>query len=473
MTDDGRNTSLSGEIENAAASAVRSASSVSHSAKAAALALGGNLPGAAAEALKSKNVRRVIAVLLSFLILLSVFVMYILPVSLFSGAQAVVTQASDAFLSGYFSGSGGNLMKGALGFASSLLSSLWNTIRIGTGSFYSGDDMDIVSVSEAPVRSLYSKILATKEKYSVRFSEVLREVESAASETVYLKAYSEFQSVYDPSRDEFCGFTWDESSCVPEMSDLTALQLICLHAAVRGNDLSLTSLSDYLQWLGFEGSDRHHTVKVPGGTVSVKAWDGTFLPQYLEDESYYSGKDYKDRGVSAMDLMINVRVSPSLTDISTKHSERVVSLCGTYSSGEYSIISGKLEKYMDEKYGRVEEERFQTVEYRDVLHVRGQSNPYYYDGEKQEYYSSSHGGRKMPAVWQDTGTETLPFSDSFVKVEVFEYFYSVRYSAHITVCPGSIGLLSDLAGILSGSFFTQYSDYLAGNLDSIFAENPA
>ena len=481
--------SIADELEHSVKSAARTGRTV---AGAAAEAASGNIPGAVIRLLKDENVRKGIALLLAFIVFLTVIVLYIFPMAVYEGIQTVFSRASDEFSSALYAGEGGNLFKAVWSFARTLLSGIWDAARnavspyTDAGSslpFYSDTDGDVVTGAEAPARAVYEKIKATEEKYDLRRDAVKDAIKTQASSAVYDRAYAMYSSSFDTERDVFNGFVWDESGCLKSLSDLQAIKLMALYATLTDNDFSATELADYLKWLGWKGGENAMIIDVFGTAVAVPGWRGTFMPRYLTDEaasnagekagSLGSGpadyqrfkKEYTDafrtgydeytslHGAPALDFLIRAYVSPSLTPVCQTAVRKLVQYSGTYRVEDYRSETGlqeAVEQYRDEEEGSVYEEFYTKTEYRAVFHWKGETNIWYSDSEKQNYYASVHGGKRMPALWQSTGTETLPFSEDFVDVRVYQKYKIVTYTAYIHISPRKTDELVAMCGLVSG-----------------------
>ena len=477
----GQNTVESGSF-------VRTGASV---ARAAAKAGSGNYAGAAIEVVKDENLRNALLALFCVLLTVLIIVMYIFPMSVYEGIQTAVYDAREAFLSSYYSGEGGNLLKAVWSFSTSLFSGIWNSIvsaaRIDDSSFssfYSDLDGDVISTANAPGDSVYMKLSATKEKYAVRRDEILSVIKSQAGGALEEKGRAEFEAGYDSERDVYNGVVWDESGCTRDFSDILGLKLMALYAAIYDNDFGDTSLSDYLRWLGYRGGGNTCTFEVFDADVTVPSWTGTFMPSPLcaqaaaeadenareaaaalsgfeADLAYRSAYSESFRastdthGASVMDMMIRVSVSSSLLPTVQECTRRLDRLCGDYSDEEYKSsreLQEAVRQYSDPEEGSVELEEYKRTEYRSVYHSKGEYNGYYSDRSKQEYYARTHSGASMPRYWQDTGYCALPFEEDRLTLEIYQNYKEVSYTAYISIVPRTadcVVKLAELSGIPS------------------------
>lgn len=489
-TMDDRN-SIADELEQSAKSAARTGKTV---AGAAAEAASGNIPGAAIRLLKDENVRKGIAIALAFIVFLTVIVLYIFPMAVYEGIQTVFSRASDEFASALYAGEGGNFFKAVWSFTRTLLSSIWDAARNAVSpytdsgaslSFYSDTDGNIVTGAEAPAGSVYEKILATEEKYDLRRDAVKDAIKAQASSAVYEKAYAMYCASFDKDRDVFNGFVWDESGCLKSLSDLQAIKLMALYATLTDNDFSATQLADYLKWLGWKSGENAMIIDVFGTAVTVPGWKGTFMPRYLTDEAATNAaekagnglhgpvgfqkfkKEFTDayrseydaytsvHGASALDFLIKAYVSPSFTPTCQTAMRKLDRYSGTYTVEEYcqdAELQAVVNQYRDEEEGAVYEDFYSKTEYRTVFHLKGETNIWCSDAGKQNYYASVHGGKRMPAFWQSTGTETLPFSEDYVDLRVYQRYKIVTYTAYIQIAPRKTDELVDMCGLVSGRY---------------------
>lgn len=498
--------STSEELVNAGKTGANAVSKGRRIAAASEKAAAGNIAGAAVEILKDEDFRHFLICAISVLLLITVMVMYIFPMAIYEGIQSVVAEAKEAYWSVYYSGEGGNVIKAAWSFTTTLFSGLWNSLTNaltaytdGGSQFYTDIDGEIIGTADAPGDSVYIKLQATKEKYRIRRETIKEAIETQGHNAVYNKAYADFCSQYEPDRDIFNGFIWDESGCTKEFSDLLGLKLIELYDIVNDNDFEQTRLSDYLQWLGYDnGSPNVNNIQIFDTVVPVKGWQGTYMPQYLVDEAKqiaekkgeeaknqtaksrkngseqnkayheaytdaYSG--YTDtHGASAMDMMIKAYVSPAMTSTYQTAYRKLNEYSGRFEMEDYlsnTELQEGIEKYSDEEEGYVNTSTYESTNYRYTYHSKGSYNEYYYDNAKQVYYTQQY-GQRMPLYWSTAGYTYLPFTTEYISILVYQRYEIVTYTAYITVIPRTTDAIMNTAGILKGSRFDEYTEYLNG-----------
>lgn len=476
------------ELKQSAQSAQKAVHTGKAVVSAAKKAASGRIAGAAAEVLKDENLRTVAAALVMLLVLVLVFVMYIFPMAVYEGIETVIAVAGDAFSAEYYAGNGGNLLKAVWSFTDTFFSGIWNTLKSAAsgyadgGSFYSDVDGDVVNIADAPGDSTYEKVQATKEKYRARRDTILDSIKHQGTAAASARAYEEFCSVYDAERDEFNGFTWDVSGCHRELSDLQALKLMSLYAVMNDNDFAQTHLSDYLQWLGYSGG-APETMDVFGTEILIPGWTGTFMPQYLTDEAKTRSEEaaiaatreksrfgvfksayktaYRDEyavytrkfGAPALEMMVRAWVSPSMTCTCQTALRKLYRYSGTFTAEDYASsleLQRAAGQYSDPEEGIVVRRDYTETVCRYYRHEKGEYNPYYSDTAKQNWYASSHNGKRMPLRWQSTGYEILPFDQEYISLDIYERYKIVTYTGYICISPRSDDMILSLSGIISG-----------------------
>lgn len=509
---------ISSEFVKAAEQAARAVQTGRNMAKAAGKAAAGNFAGAAADLLKDENTRRILLAALAFLLLITVMVSSVLPLSIFEGIQSGIEAARESFESTYYAGGGGNLLKALWSFASSLFSGWWsNALASAEPGFYSELDGLVISDSGAPGDSTYQKLEATKEKYELRRNQITEAVTNSGTAIAARDslAYSLFCASFDPSRDVFAGCAWDLSGCLSEMSDLQALSLMVLNGIISGSSPSRIRMSDYVKWLGYEGPGRVIIcIDVLGSTVSLPAWTGTYMPQYLADEAKASalnaessGSDYRESlaswsdsyGAAAMDAMLKVRVEEP---VQAGEPEIAYRLKGSYDYGLYgdylsrTDICGLVERYGGSQDGRLDvsspgyNRRFETeegyVDYsvsfvdrtvHDYSWMRvwvnaGDINEYYRDyTARQGWYRLNGYGSYWPKYWNRSGYVSIltdsPYTvtETYVSVSVYEKYRIVPYVSFVSVTPRNIQGIIDLTGLTEHGPGGDYFSYAEKNLE--------
>ena len=189
--------SVSQDLQEGAKSAVNAAREAKQIAKAAGRAASGDLVGAAAEAAKSKTVRRLVAFSLAFLAFIIFCVGYLIPMTIYEGATSYAkgvveewrtlfydesgTKADAGAFVRALSATGGTLKKVGLDIAD-VFKGLWNAIK-GTKA----DDTDTDGATDADLGIMVDtddltsvferKFNATKDKFAGRAKQISKVIE--------------------------------------------------------------------------------------------------------------------------------------------------------------------------------------------------------------------------------------------------------------------------------------------------------
>lgn len=333
--------SVSQDLQEGARSAANAAREAKQIAKAVGRAASGDLVGAAAEAAKSKTVRRLVAFSLAFLALIIFCVGYLIPMTIYEGvtsyAQGVVEEWLALFYdesgakpdAGSFmralSATGGTLKKVGLDIAD-VFKGLWNAIK-GTKA----DDTDTDGATDADLGIMVDtddltsvferKFNATKDKFAGRAKQISKVIEQSSGNDsalgrAVLSRYNAVANSYikDSSYDvQYGGYSL---SVTPgKLSNKAAVTLMSLESIQHSMNMSKEPLSAFIKWLGYNGNSGK-TIEFSLGsnsgiTYKIPAWTGGFLPQYLADEEqhYNFRKDfYIPSGIAAESTASSVDV---------------------------------------------------------------------------------------------------------------------------------------------------------------------
>ena len=309
--------SVSQDLKEGAKSAANAAREAKQIAEAAKRAASGDLVGAAAEAVKSKTVRRLVAFSLAFLAFIIFCVGYLIPMTIYEGVTSYAQGVAEEWLALFYdesgakpdagsfmralSATGGTLKKVGLDIAD-VFKSLWNAIK-GTKA----DDTDTDGAADADLGIMVDtddltsvferKFNATKDKFAGRAKQIAKVIEQNSGndsvlERAVLSRYNAVANSYikDSSYDvQYGGFSL---SVTPgKLSNKAAVTLMSLESIQHSMNMSKEPLSAYIKWLGYNGNSKK-TIEFPLGsnsgiTYKIPAWTGGFLPQYLADEEQH------------------------------------------------------------------------------------------------------------------------------------------------------------------------------------------
>lgn len=373
--------SVSQDLQEGARSAANAAREAKQIAKAVGRAASGDLVGAAAEAAKSKTVRRLVAFSLAFMVFIIFCVGYLIPMTIYEGATSYAkgvveewrtlfydesgTKADAGAFVRALSATGGTLKKVGLDIAD-VFKGLWNAIK-GTKA----DDTDTDGATDADLGIMVDtddltsvferKFNATKDKFAGRAKQISKVIEQnsgndSALGSAVLSRYNAVANSYikDSSYDvQYGGFSL---SVTPgKLSNKAAVTLMSLESIQHSMNMSKEPLSAYIKWLGYNGNSGK-TIEFPLGsnsgiTYKIPAWTGGFLPQYLADEEQHynfrkdfytpsgSGKaaesdtssvdvDFDQYKCSVIDMMIKV-TCPDISRLTPNASESTYTVTHT------------------------------------------------------------------------------------------------------------------------------------------------
>lgn len=283
--------------------------------------------------------------LLAFTGIMSVFFTYALPSSQYEVAE---TYTKDYYKEKYQSGVygsdgdinwarfvegikiGAEVIKDNIGQAlSGLLGDAFNIFnndnqQQGIESFSEdGRELRVAQVEAVQTQTLKDKISAVQKKINARsedITEAINDNEGDIKATLAnaIKANGDYDEV-----------EVNVSVQNNQLSDEGAAAIMGLYMVQEGGSLDDVRLSSLLKWLGYYNSIQSDKLdfKVFDVPCKVKTWQGTFLPQYLNEqkkeeiERYDKAKtNFEDYQTAAADLIVAVDV-PSLEEIPVYESQ--------------------------------------------------------------------------------------------------------------------------------------------------------
>lgn len=327
--------------------AARTAKTVS---KAAAQAATGNVAGAVTTVVKDpQTAKKVLFVILApilALILIIVMFLHALPTvifetvcSYFEGVteewkEEVYSGGNDAFWSGILASikAGGTIVGG---FSASIWDNLQgstsydgaNDAAQGAGGVSADDtELHVTQDEAAEMETLQNKMDAALEKVAAREQLIYDSIMenqgriSASVTSAYGTAYDEFYVNVSITTE---GLTAD-----------AAVELLSLFTVQTNASLKELSMSDFLRWMGWYNSTNTSTSYFNLSNilydVPIKAWNGTFLPQYLEEQRQQeielygaSVTDFDTYRCAAVDFMIIVD-APWLEEIPIREYQKEI-----------------------------------------------------------------------------------------------------------------------------------------------------
>lgn len=319
--------------------------------------------------------------------------------------------------------------------ASEALSGLWNSIKgIFTSDDEEGDEEEedltsellVTQDEEAETEALYTKIDATKTKFESRAEDIEEAVagkygdfRSYIVDYIYPNDAEPYSNTYlystTTTTQTQTGTTitttyttynyWAETrstfgdlvvTCSSgSVSDSNCIALMAAKTVMEGASLSDMKLSDYMQWLGYDGvGGKDYTVDLEEWrtSINVSRWQGTCLPYYLvmqkayEDETYGELKNYDEDyyideyGVGALDLFTIINIpSPSTitySSITETVGEPVTTVRVKNKHYTYDATQSDIEWSEDRGYETPEKHKYVTWVY-DVTTTT--IKKYYYD----------------------------------------------------------------------------------------------
>lgn len=309
MAGDYRNTAE--DLASGVKTGINAAKEIKQIASAAGKAAAGNFAGAAVDAARSDFVRTTALFLLICMGFVMFCAVFLFPMALFEAIAELIEQWKVDF----YSGSDGRFV--------SFFKATGNLIMNVINRIISEDDddnTDTASEADVGITSnqgdldiVYArKIKAAKDKVTARQKTVIDRIKSEAQ-------YGQIASImYGRFLDQFggSGFEYDVQY-IPEtdqiasakvniydgtqimatnrsITDMQALELLCLHTAQKNGDLANIKLSAFMKWLGYNGMNSRRITFPLGDNedirFSIRSWTGGFIPQYLEDEAAERGR---------------------------------------------------------------------------------------------------------------------------------------------------------------------------------------
>lgn len=309
--------------------AARSAKTIS---EAAAKAGTGNVAGAAVSIAKDPETLKMLAVialipLIAFIILGTV-TLYALPNLMYDAATEYVDQISEQYEQELYGEAeevnaftrfaaalkvSGRVIADVLQNASYGVRTLWSAL---TSSFLGRDEskensrstsQSAAAMGDGQLYQLYPAVNSEAVNLTLndRIDTVLKKADGRAtdiSDAIYAKktainnvvsAY--YQSTHQSLINQYDGFEWDGTiinvNAENTMTRQSAVKLLSLYNVQTDGSLMNMNLSSLMKWLGyyqrtgiFSTQTEEFTLSDLNVTCSLKAWQGTFMPQYLMEE---------------------------------------------------------------------------------------------------------------------------------------------------------------------------------------------
>ena len=455
------------ELQESAKKTAQAARKAVHSAKtvkkAAAKIATQNYAGAAVDLLKDENFRNIIIGILILSLLLAVGVFFIAPLTIY---EAIVTAAStwaerwesikESFDSHYYAGSSGRFIgffKGLIGVVSD--STLVNKIRdLTAGDQDQADEHDLqVLGNRDALRATYQrKADAVREKIKARQDDLETAIKRSGQiqSTMAGRFNREWANRFED--DETKEAVYDGTSVTimkRTVSAKTAVEIVAMYSSQIHSSIQNIKLSGLLKWLGYNA--RHdHTARYQLGKskrieVSMPAWTGTFIPQYLIDEGVARKQldEYTDRyGCSLVDYLLKINC-PNLYTIAPMIEETV----RTETKIVYDTVGFS---YVQYNVGTSDRPRWlPAYSSSGYLYSLGKYSSYF-----NTYYSPTYQRTiAIRSFGMPSGLETRRNYVSYIVPRVEEYevtTYHISYTVPVQITTRSIEQVMDIVGLWEG-----------------------
>ncbi len=286
----GRKTANTARNISRAANNLRTAKTAATAAKVAGHTATGNVVGAVMALLKDEKVRKtaVIVILLPAILLTSVLVicMYALPTAIYETVSSFFSEIAEQWEEDYYGSTSSPVV--AFLLASTRLERTWDALRSfvadifetgseeidGTGR--KEDEMEAATSKAANQKSLQNKIELCIKKVSAREDNIESAINNAKD--------SLEQEILDRYKADSVNLTINVTK--EDLTQESAITLMALYTVQAGGSLDNVRKSDLAKWLGWNGlSPGKAYFQINGVNIAVPRWQGTFLPQYLYEQS--------------------------------------------------------------------------------------------------------------------------------------------------------------------------------------------
>ena len=315
-------------------------------AKAATKAASGNVAGAAVDVAKSDGGKVMLIVSLLpvlFVIFTMVLFLYALPTMIFEGVQSYkeevddhwneVVASSSSESTGKFKAffmTGGKLAGDLFGKFAEFIN-----LDIDENDSFSETDSMVTYDEEAEKTTLKAKRSACTKKINQRIDIIASDVKSSVNDGA-INSY--FRKRFDQ---EYGGsYRYDSVEInvnTVYLTDPYASEILSFYTVQTGGNISDIKVSELLYWLGQKTTNEQLIFKLGDQVdVSITAWNGRFLPQYLMEQKRYEKVLYKGETVtdfesmqcSAADLLIAIdsedfaTLEPIITPVPETHTNQ-------------------------------------------------------------------------------------------------------------------------------------------------------
>ena len=348
------------ETTQVASDAVKSAKAVS---KIAANAASGNAAGAVVEGAKAapelfRTAGRLIVAMLAVILILT----YAFPASIYEATSSFFAAVQEREEEYIYAG-GGDIQWNSFFYYVTLgplraalkeaASGIWTSItsQADSSDVISNDGQQEVGVMEnqEDLRDTsLNCILACSNKIKVRaeqLEELIRGMKGAIDQY--------FSSAYAGTYDRWDGTT--VALQVEPMSYYNALQLLSVYSTTKTGDNEPLKVSGFMRWLGFYDSANTDDITFDLGKSGIKgrlkAWQGTFVPQYLTEQASFERNNegkvttaLKDYSCALIDLMLVID-TPDFSTIPAEYGKDIIVVGHDEETGEditEEIITAKV-----------------------------------------------------------------------------------------------------------------------------------
>ena len=307
--------------------AAKKAKEASGAAKTAAAAVGkaasGNVAGAAVEVAKSKEGKAVmiLALIPVFLVVLtSVLFLYALPTMIFEGVQNYAEEVEESYNETVASSSSQTVGKVKAFFTTGgklvtdFFSGIADRIKGTTdeNDSFAEADVKVTYEEQSETETLKAKRRACTNKINQRINIISDDIRTGNLSKIDSYFRSRYNSEYKGG-----GYVYDTAEVnvnAVNLSEPYASEILSFYTAQTGGNIEDIKVSELLYWLGQKTDSSKINFKLGDQVdVSVSAWNGRFLPQYLleqkrlEETWYGEAKtNFEKMQCSAADLLITV-----------------------------------------------------------------------------------------------------------------------------------------------------------------------
>ena len=501
------------DLSNGAKKAYNNAKNIRAAQKVATKLATGDAVGASISILQSETFRKIIAFILFFHMFLFFCVFFLVPISIYEGVSSYLQGLSEAWKNDYFLDDSNrfiSFLKATGNAIGTMAEDAWSKITsfiphshdkdedVGNEDEPTDEDLTVIGNKDS-LKSVYNrKIDACIEKINSRalmirdaineqqgaiagaaqnhfernclpnIEQTIKEENDAEIEIDGFKAH-EYKYVYNGVN---INVSINPSTKRNPKTERLALQLLSLYTTQFNiGDINELETSALLKWLGYSGHTKHGNIDFQLGDnenmiLSIPAWKGEFLPQYLVEEAmqkekaaFYEQQKKKlniSNNTSNTEIVeqideeqIDITESKYLKEYIKEHGCSLCDLILQVKCPNIYELSPVVTEEIEVKQNTVRKEVLEYhFEDNDFLPYKNASGEWIYN---EKYWQETPSGKiiRKPFQYQyivGRHFETVPAE--IEETQVTTYYYS--FNIPITINTRDIKEIVDIAGLWKG-----------------------